>query len=741
MPAENNAFLVRSGRLGSLDDVRALNARIYELGKRLGIPVVATGDVHFLDPEDEVFRRVLMAGQNYQDADLQAPLYLRTTDEMLEEFSYLGDEAAREVVVSGPTGIAERIEELSPVPHELARPEIEGADESVRSSAYARATELYGDPLPGIVRDRLERELRAIIGHGYAVIYDIARRLVRKSIDNGYPVGSRGSVGSSLVAMMCGITEVNPLPPHYLCRKCRFSQFDHGHHAASGYDLPARTCPVCGAVLHKEGQGIPFEVFLGFEGDKVPDIDLNFSGEYQSEIHRYAEELFGSDHVFRAGTIATIAEKTAYGFVRAYAESRGLSLRSAEVSRLARGCSGVKRTTGQHPGGVMVLPRGRDIHEFTPVQHPANDRDSATVTTHFEYKTVHDCLLKLDLLGHDDPTMIKMLEDLTGVPASSVPMDDPQTMSIFSGVQALGLTPERAGANVGTLGIPEFGTKFVRGMLEETRPSTFAELVRISGLSHGTDVWLNNAQELIRTGKARLAEVISVRDDIMNCLIDAGMPPKVAFRIMERVRKGNGVSPEDAEIMSRYTVPEWYVDSCNKIKYMFPKAHAVAYVMMAFRIAFYKVHYPLAFYAAHFTIRASEFDSSFASMDAASMRAFMASIEAKVDATPRERNVVTVLEVAREAHERGVRFAGVDVRRSDATRFTVEGDALRLPLVTVATLGEAAAASVVEARAERPFSSVLDIRERTRLTRSQVETLREIGAIGDLPDTDQLSLF
>ncbi len=741
MPAANDEFLVRSGRLRHLHDVQAITARIYGIGKRLGIPVAATGDVHFVDPTDEAYRRVLMAGQGYDDADHQAPLYYRATHEMLCEFAYLGSEACREVVIDNPRLIADRVEPVRPVPGELATPKIEGADEDVRSRTYKRAYELYGNPLPEIVEARLARELSAIIGNGFAVNYDIAAKLVRKSVEDGYPVGSRGSVGSSLVATTCGITEVNPLPPHYLCANCQYSDFHHDAAVESGYDLPDKECPRCGARLSKDGQGIPFETFMGFEGDKVPDIDLNFSGQYQATIHKYAEELFGAEHVFRAGTIATIAEKTAYGFVKAYCESGNLTLRNAETARLARGCSGVKRTTGQHPGGVMIVPQGRDVHEFTPVQRPANDRNSDIVTTHFEYKTIHECLLKLDLLGHDDPTMIKILEDLSGLRAVDIPMDDPATMSIFSGVEALGLDPRESGLSVGTVAIPEFGTKFVRGMLEATRPRSFGELVRISGLSHGTNVWLGNAQDLIESGVARLTDVIACRDDIMNRLISDGLPPKDAFRIMERVRKGKGLGSGDDRLMAEHGVPDWYIDSCNKIKYMFPKAHAAAYVTMAFRIAYFKVHRPLEFYAAYFTIRASDFDSSIVRMEVEEIMAATRDIDANTGATPREKGLATMMEAVAEARMRGVAFLPVDIVRSSAAEFTMEEGLLRLPLVSVPSLGEAAASSVVRARKERPFSSILDLRDRTRLTRAHIETLREAGALGGLPETDQLSLF
>ncbi len=740
MPPRNYGFLVRGNSLESMSHVEEILARIYRIGMELGIPVVATGDVHFLDPADEIYRRVLMSGQGYSDADLQPPLYFHSTDEMMDEFAFLGPESCRAAVIDNPARVSAMIESICPVPQTLAIPQIDGAEEAIRSVAEARAREIYGDPLPEVVNARLQRELNAIIGHGYAVTYYVAAKLVEKSESDGYPVGSRGSVGSSLVATMCGITEVNPLPPHYICPNCKKSVFDHGCAVGSGYDLPDMVCPDCSRPMAKNGQSIPFETFMGFEGDKVPDIDLNFSGEHQWAIHKYAEELFGSDHVFRAGTIATIAEKTAFGFVKAYSQAKGLTLRYAEQARLARGCSGVKRTTGQHPGGLMIVPRGRNVHEFTPVQRPANDRSSSIVTTHFEYRTIHDCLLKLDLLGHDDPTAIKMLEDLTGLDSSTIPMDDAATMSLFSGTEALGLEPS-ATFSVGTVAIPEFGTRFVRGMLEETRPKTFGELVRISGLSHGTDVWLNNAQELISSGTAVLGQVIACRDDIMNALIQWGLAPRDSFRIMEQVRKGRGLSEADAVLMRGHGVPEWYLDSCNKIKYMFPKAHAAAYVTMAFRIAYYKVHHPLAFYAVHFAIRISDFDPAIATMSAGQLMAASLAVEEKEDSTAREKALATVYEVAAEAAMRGVRVLPVDIRLSSASAFTVEGESLRAPFASLPGLGVAAAESVVAARAERPFTSRADLRERTKLTRSHVDTLAQMGAIADLPDSDQLSLF
>lgn len=740
-PVANNMFMVREGLVRSVEELRARNLKIYELGKALGKPVVATCDVHFLDPRDEILRRILKAGQGFKDADQPVELYYRTTDEMLEEFSYLGEDAAYEVVVKNPRAIADQCEVLKPVPDDRNPPEMPGAEEEISNMSYSRARELYGDPLPEIVSARLEKELNSIITNGFAVIYLIAHKLVKKSLDDGYLVGSRGSVGSSLVATMCNITEVNPLPPHYLCPSCRYSEFVTDGSVGTGFDLPDKDCPVCGARLKKDGQDIPFEVFLGFKGDKTPDIDLNFSGEYQGRIHKYCEELFGRDNVFRAGTIATVAEKTAYGFVKAYADERNLPMRNAEINRLVKGITGVKRTTGQHPGGLMIVPKSKDIHQFSPVQHPANDKESDTITTHFDYKSISERLLKLDLLGHDDPTTIRMLQDITGIDPKSIPLDDPDTMAIFSGLDSLHLKAEDLGSTVGTLGIPEFGTKFVRQMLEDTRPKTFAELVRISGLSHGTDVWLNNAQDYIRAGVAKLSEVISVRDDIMNYLIQKGMDPSVSFKIMEKVRKGKGLSPEDEAAMRAANVPEWYVESCNKIKYMFPKAHASAYVMMAFRIAWFKVHLPLAFYATYFSVKADEFEHSLVGLDVEALRRRFAEIEGRPDASAKDKNLATIIEVLIEARLRGVEFLPVDLYRSQPTGFAIEGNALRVPFVSIPGLGRAVAESIAAAREAGPFTSIEDLRARTRLTKALVDALRNEGALRGLPETDQLSLF
>ncbi len=741
-PCGNNQFLIRKGQVSDEAELQNYNRKICEIGKNLGKPVAATCDVHFLRPEDEIYRRILMSGQKYDDADLQAPLYFRTTEEMLAEFSYLGQELAEEVVVNAPQQIADSIEKLQPIPDGLYSPDIPGADADIRNMSFERARELYGEPLPEIVADRLKLELDSIINNGFGVLYLIAHKLVKKSTDDGYLVGSRGSVGSSFVATMTGITEVNPLPPHWRCPDCKYNEFADAGTYGGGFDLPDRNCPQCGVELAKDGHNIPFAVFMGFEGDKVPDIDLNFSGDYQSVAHKYTEELFGRDNVFRAGTISTIAERTAFGYVKNYLDERKLPGTNANINRLVRGCAGVKKTTGQHPGGIMVVPRHMDVHHFTPIQHPADDRTSGTVTTHFDYHSISSRLVKLDILGHDDPTVIRMLERLTGLDAKKVPFDDQKTMSLFFSTEALGLTAAQLKSSVGTLGIPEFGTRFVRQMLEETRPARFSELVRISGFSHGTDVWVNNAQDLIREKEATLSEAISARDDIMLTLIHKGVAPKTSFDIMESVRKGKGVKPQQVQAMKDQGVQDWFIQSCQKIKYMFPKAHAVAYVMMAFRIAWFKVYQPLAFYAAYFTIRAEDFDAAAAVLGEAGLMTVIKELDSKgKDATAKEKAKIAVIETAREMVMRGFTFLPVDLYHSAVDEFLISGSSLLPPLAALPGLGAAVAENIVAARKERPFSSQEDIRIRGHASKSVLEILAQHGCLSGLPESDQLQLF
>ncbi|HCD09308.1 MAG TPA: PolC-type DNA polymerase III, partial [Thermoanaerobacter sp.] len=741
-PVGNNEFLIGKGEVKSVEELREINRKIYLLGKKYNKLIVATGDVHFLDPWDDIYRKILMAGKGYKDADRQPPLYFKTTDEMLKEFEYLGEEVAKEIVIDNPNKIADLVEEVKPIPDGTFPPVIEGAEEELRRLTLDKAHEIYGDPLPEIVQNRLDRELNSIINNGYAVMYIIAQKLVSKSLKDGYLVGSRGSVGSSLVATMSGITEVNPLPPHYVCPNCKYSEFITDGSYGCGVDMPDKTCPHCGTLMKKDGFDIPFEVFLGFEGDKEPDIDLNFSGEYQPIAHKYTEELFGKGHVFRAGTIGTLADKTAYGFVKKYFEERNLVVHKSEIKRLTMGCTGVKRTTGQHPGGIMVVPKDKSIYDFTPIQHPADAEDTDVITTHFDYHSISGRLLKLDILGHDDPTVIRMLEDLTGINAREIPLDDKKTMSLFTSVEALGIDPEELNTPVGTLGLPEFGTKFVRQMLIDTRPTTFAELVRISGLSHGTDVWLNNAQDIIREGIATLKEVISTRDDIMLYLISKGMDKKLSFKIMENVRKGKGVTQEEIEEMRKHGVPNWFIESCQKIKYMFPKAHAVAYVIMAFRIAYFKVHYPEAFYATYFTVRADDFNLDIVLKGKDSIKNAIKEIEAKGNnASPKEKSLLTVLEVALEMYLRGFKFINVDLYKSDAVKFLITEEGLLPPLNSLEGVGIQAAKTIAQERENGKFLSVEDFRNRTKVSKTVIEILKQYGCLTDLPESNQLSLF
>ncbi|HNX28499.1 MAG TPA: PolC-type DNA polymerase III [Syntrophomonadaceae bacterium] len=743
MPLSNNQFLINDGRVADLEGLKNNNRLIVELGEKLGKPVVATGDVHFLEPHHEIFRRIIQAGQGYEDAESQAPLYFKTTDEMLEDFSYLGELTARRIVIENPNLINDSIESLKPVIDGFYPPRVEGAEEEIKAISYENAYRIYGDELPGIVTARLEHELNAIIKHGFSVLYYIAHKLVKKSNEDGYIVGSRGSVGSSLVAYFTGITEVNPLIPHYVCPQCRYSNFDPDQDAACGVDLQDRECPECGSALLKEGFDIPFETFLGFDGNKTPDIDLNFSGEYQSRAHQYVEELFGADNVFRAGTVSTIADKTAYGFVKNYFKERQTDVKDSEANRLVKGISGVKKTTGQHPGGLIVVPKGQDINQFTPLQHPAEKKDSGIITTHFEYHALEDQLVKLDILGHDDPTVIKALEDMTGIKASAISLCEPETMRLFSDVSPLGVAAQQIGTSVGTYGIPEFGTKFVRQMLETTRPSTFEELIRISGLSHGTDVWSNNAENLIKNKIAGLKEAICIRDDIMTYLIRQGMEKLQAFNIMEKVRKGkDNLNEQEVDVMLKHQVPAWYIESCDKIKYMFPKAHAVAYVTMAFRIAYFKVHYPREFYASFFSIRADDFEAEAALQGYDRVRLRIKEIEKMgFEASPKDKNLLPILELVLEMLARGYVFYPIDIYKSDARKFIVLEKGLLMPFSALPNVGAAAAQGIVQAREQGEFLSIKDFQQRTRLNKTGMDILRKLNCFGDLPEESQISLF
>ena len=743
-PIGNNEFLVRSDKFPHIkddEDLRRINLKVAELAQRLGKMLVATCDVHFLNPEDAIYRAILMKGKGFEDAELQPPLFLRTTEEMLAEFSYLGEEAAYEAVVTNPREISDMIEKIKPIPDELYSPMIPGAADEIRDMSYRKARALYGDNLPKVVEDRLKQELTPIIGHGFSVLYLISQRLVKKSNDDGYLVGSRGSVGSSFVATMTDITEVNPLPPHWRCPHCKFSEFVEDGSVGCGYDLPSRKCPVCGTDLLKDGHDIPFAVFLGFDGDKVPDIDLNFSGDYQPVAHKYTEELFGKDNVYRAGTIATVADKTAFGYVKKFFEEKGIKKHNAYIANLAAGCMGVKRTTGQHPAGIMVVPRNMDVHFFTPIQRPADDKNTTTITTHFDYHSISSRLVKLDILGHDDPTVIKMLEDLTHRDPKTIPFDDPATLSIFSSTKALGLDPKELGANSGTFGIPEFRTGFTRQMIDDTHPSCFSDLVRISGFSHGTDVWLGNAQDLIRNGQCTLREAISARDDIMMYLIHNGIDPLLSFQTMESVRKGKGIKEETVKILREGGIPEWYIEACQKIKYMFPRAHATAYVMMAWRIAYCKVHYPLAFYAAYFSIRAAEFDADVVARGKDHVKKQLDTLEAKEVPDIKEKATIIVLQLAWEMYLRGFSMEHVDIYASEAERFVLHEKSLLPPLASLGGVGISAARSIVEARKDGLFTSIEDIKKRTGISKTCIEALQAHGCLADLDASDQMELF
>lgn len=746
-PIGNNAFLKRSSNFPYIktdEDLININLKVAEIAKKLNKPLVATCDVHFLNKEDSVFRAILMHGKGFSDANFQPPLYLRTTEEMLEEFKYLGEDLAYEVVVTNSRKIASMIEEIQPIPDEdkLYSPSIKGASEEIKNMAYKKAQALYGSPLPNLVKDRLDMELNSIIGHGFAVLYLIAHKLVGKSLQDGYLVGSRGSVGSSLVATLTDITEVNPLPPHYRCPNCKYNEFINDGSFNCGYDMADKDCPKCNTKLIKDGHDVPFAVFMGFDGDKVPDIDLNFSGEYQPIVHKYTEVLFGKNNVFRAGTISSVAEKTAFQYIKNFFTHHNGTKRNAYINSFIKGCMDVKRTTGQHPGGIMVVPRDMDIHHFTPVQRPADDKDADTITTHFDYHSISSRLVKLDLLGHDDPTMIKMLENLTGLNAREIPFDDEKTMSIFSSTEALGLTKEELGSTSGTFGIPEFRTPFTRKMLEDTKPKQFSDLVRISGFSHGTDVWLNNAQDLILQGICTVSESISCRDDIMMYLIHRGMDPLFSFKIMEKVRKGKGLSEDDEQKMLAANIPNWYIDSCKKIKYLFPRAHAIAYVMMAFRIAYCKVHYPLAFYAAYFSIRAQEFDAEIIAQGKDKVKKTLDELSHPDKVlSVKDKAFQIILELAFEMYLRGFTLQKVQLNKSLADKFQIEGNSLIPSFTALAGVSLAAANNIVKAREEGEIISISDLRKRANLSTPMVEALRNHGCLDDLPEDDQLSLF
>lgn len=758
-PLGNNAFMLRPTvkkdevippLCKSEDDLIEYNKTVIKVGEQMNIPVCATGDVHFLNPEDSIFREVIQTGSGFKDADKQPPLYFRTTEEMLEEFSYLSEEKAKEIVVINPQKIADQVESIIPVPEGNYPPHIDNAESELLDSAWSRAKELYGDPLPEIVEKRLQKELDSIISNGFAVMYIIARKLVKYSESNGYLVGSRGSVGSSFVASMAGISEVNPLPPHYLCKKCKYSEFVTDGSYGSGFDMPAKICPNCGEQLSQDGHEIPFETFLGFEGDKTPDIDLNFANEFQTEVHRYTETLFAKNHVFKAGTIGLLQDKNAFGYVKKYAEIKGVSLSDSELNRLTIGCTGVKKTTGQHPGGMVVVPDEYDVEDFTPVQHPADKEESGVLTTHFEFKYIHDAILKLDNLGHMIPTMYKYLEDNTGIKMSDVPMMDSKVYDLFRSPEPLGVTKEEIGWPTGTLTIPEMGTPLTSEMLLECKPTCFSDLIQFSGLSHGTNVWKGNAQDLIQQGTCTISTVIGTRDSIMTYLMHKGIEPKDAFDTMEMVRKGKvakgAVAPEVWEnkkkIMREHNVPEWYIESCEKIMYMFPKAHAAAYLIAALRMAWFKVYYPTEYYASYFTVRQEDFDAEIVLKGKQEVKNFVTRIdENKFAASDKDKKIAESMRVVNEAMARKVKFLNVDIKKSHPTRFLLEDGAIRMPFIAVNGLGENAAKELARAREDGDFLSRFDICVRAKISESTVEKLYEIGALGDLPADSQMNLF